>query len=129
MFRDLIKVILITVSIFLGLALLIAVATPIIDHIGSDMHGELEWAESSDGDERLLLYHGNTYYFSDTQIEADLTGYDVQIGWRYGFPFPNFYYYTDGSEHPLYIVVENSTRRNVYVRSDYNINTHTFINE
>ena len=104
--------------VFLGIAWVPVIA--IADEISLDLHGELEWVDAPDGDSSLLSYHGNTYYSAGSWLESRLKSSDVEIGWQYGFPFPNFYYYTDGSEHPLYILTKGSPSScGVYLRSDY----------
>lgn len=99
----------------------------IVDEISSDMHGELEWVDAPDGEGSLLSYHGNTYYFAGSWLESRLKSSDVEIGWQYGFPFPNFYYYTDGSEQPLYILSKGSPSTcGVYLQSDYDFKKQTY---
>lgn len=131
--RKLIKTIIIIATIFVSLIIISVFATAIIDHIGSDLHGELEWKQDPESDESLLQYHGNDYCSTDVWLRTDLTENDVQVGWSYGFPFSDFYYYTDGTENPLYILSGNGDKtgstRNVYIRNDYDFKKQTFIIE
>lgn len=130
MLRKLIKILIKVVLILVAAVVVVAVATAIIDHANSIMHGELEWAESPDGDEGYLIYHGNSYYPSNRWLRSNLQETDVQIGWQYGFPFPNFYYYTDGTEAPLYIYSDNGgISREIFVRSDYDFKKQTYFVE
>ena len=97
---------LILFSVFLGIAWVPVIA--VADELSSDLHGELEWVDASDGEDSLLSYHGNTYYYADSWLESGLKSSDVEIGWQYGIIFPNTSYYTDGSEQPLYILAKGS---------------------
>lgn len=127
MWRKLIKIMMTVAAIWVGLVLLGALATGILEWICSDMHGELEWSKSPDSDGSVLVYHGNSYYPTNTWLDSDITDDDVEIGWSYGFPFPNFYYYTDGTETPLCILSKGSVRtREVYIRSDYDFKKQRF---
>ena len=99
----------------------------VIDEIGSDMHGDLAWVNGPDGEDSLLSYHGNTYYSAGGWLDATLKSSDVEIGWQYGFPFPNFYYYTDGSDQPLYILGGSGTYAyTVYLQSGYDFKKQTY---
>ena len=90
MLRKLIKFLVKTILILAAIALLIVAVTAIIDHIASDLHGELKLEESSDGNESYLMYRGNRYYSASELLDLTSLETDVQIGWQYGFPFPNF---------------------------------------
>ena len=128
--RKLMKIILIIAVVWVSLVILVAVGTLILDHIGSDMHGELKWTRVSDSERSQLVYHGNNYYPTNTWLESDITDQDVEIGWQYGFLFPNFYYYTDGSENPVCILSKGSVRtREVYLRSDCDFKAEAYIVE
>ena len=109
---------LILFSVFLGIAWVPVIA--VADELSSDLHGELEWVDASDGEDSLLSYHGNTYYYADSWLESGLKSSDVEIGWQYGIIFPNTSYYTDGSEQPLYILAKGSPSScGVFLRSGY----------
>jgi len=130
MLRKLIKFLVKTILILAAIALLIVAVTAIIDHIASDLHGELKLEESPDGNESYLMYRGNRYYSASELLDLTSLETDVQIGWQYGFPFPNFYFYTDGTETPLYIYSVNSGMpRGIFVRSDCDFKKQTYIVE
>ena len=104
--------------VYLTLTLVPVIA--VVDEIGSGMHGDLAWVNGPDGEDSLLSYHGNTYYSAGGWLDATLKSSDVEIGWQYGIIFPNFDYYTDGSEQPLYILGGSGTySRTVYLQSGY----------
>lgn len=134
MLRKLIKFLVKTILILAAIALLIAAATAIIDHIASDLHGELKWEESPDGNESYLMYRGNRYYSASELLDLTSLETDAQIGWQCVFPFPNFYFYTDGTETPLYIYTVNSvtprsSTKGIYVRSYCDFKKQTYIVE
>ena len=89
------------------------------DELSGNIHGEPQWVEAPDGESSLLSYRENTYSKAPW-LTSSMKSEDVEIGWQDGFPFPDFRFYTDGSEHPLYILIsDGSNVRSVYVRSDY----------
>ncbi len=135
----LIKVVLVLAAFFLVFALVLGLITHVMDDIGSDMHGELSWAKDPETGEdiidpetgtNLLSYRGNLYYSAGEWIQSDITDEDVQIGWKYGFPFPNVFFYTDGSEKPLYILCGSGAYTySVYFRQDFDFRKETLIVE
>lgn len=118
------------VSLTLQYFLTVLTWVPVVavaDGLSSDLHGELELVDDPDGEGSLLSYHGNTYYSAGGWLDADLKSSDVEIGWQYGIIFPNFDYYTDGSEQPLYILGGSGTyNRTVFLRSDYDFKKQTY---
>jgi len=128
--RRAIKITLITLAVAVGLFLAIGLTNEISERVSDNLHGELSKIKMPDVERSGLHYHGNDYYWADEGMYADVIESDVKIGWQCGFPFPNFQFYTDGSENPLYILSASDTRaRVVYFRSDYDLKKQKFVIE
>lgn len=124
-----IKTIIITTAITCCAIILIGLTFSFFESQVLKSHGNVEATFSPDGTESLLLYHENTYYSTHSWLTSSIIESDIEIGYSYAFCFPSFYYYTDNTENPLYILSKGSgdTTRNVYIRNDYNFKKQTFI--
>ncbi|MBQ9848204.1 MAG: hypothetical protein IJO64_04000 [Clostridia bacterium] len=94
-------------------------------------HGELEWVESGDSEEKMLLYKENFYYYAHDWVE--ICDYDresvIEIGWRYRLPFPNAYYYVLSEDDPQFIFCGDSgniSHYGIYFKEGYSYADKTY---
>ncbi len=107
---------------------LLLLFTILIDSIPVDMHGELEWIETSDSESPILSYREKSYYQADQRYQVRTSDGDdvVELGWYSQFPFfPDMHFYTFNEEPTLFIFCDNekSTLYNtgLYVTMDYDL--------
>lgn len=95
----------------------------VLEWIRGEMHGDLRYVETG-----ILEYHGEKYYSADTVLDLWVKGDDIEIAWKYNFPFSGrLSYYADNAEDPLYIFYGYDYAYDVFLSEDFDYRNKTFI--